>query len=259
MRLLFSFAITVFLTSAVAAESPPIRPDTNGPELRGQWNNAPAAADGDIMALAFVVMMEAAKSAQEDLRAIMASVKAANEAKRKQRELLAEMQAAQAGCAGRAAAAWRVCVGDIQKKLVRVDLAALDVMKGAARQSSNDLRAMMTALQSASQARVRGDAAPARRLPPNPCDGWNLSMFKTCLATINARLTGNLPDRESEGLAKAGVEQIRQSLDTMSEAGEIESLRLQMAMDRMAKMIETLSNILTKISETQSAIAQNLK
>jgi len=45
----------------------------------------------------------------------------------------------------------------------------------------------------------------------------------------------------------------------MSEMGEMESLRLQMAMDRMSKMMSTLSNLLKKLSDTSSQIAQNLK
>jgi hypothetical protein len=43
--------------------------------------NLGAMADGDIMALAFIVMMEAAKSAREDLKAIMEGVKAINKQK----------------------------------------------------------------------------------------------------------------------------------------------------------------------------------
>lgn len=48
-------------------------------------------------------------------------------------------------------------------------------------------------------------------------------------------------------------------LDSMSEMGETESLRLQMAMDRLSKMMSTLSNALRKIEETQAAITQNIK
>jgi hypothetical protein len=44
--------------------------------------------DPDIGALMQIVMMEAARSAQEDLRAIMADVKAINHAKARQRDLL---------------------------------------------------------------------------------------------------------------------------------------------------------------------------
>lgn len=52
---------------------------------------------------------------------------------------------------------------------------------------------------------------------------------------------------------------IKNKLDSMSEMGEMESLRLQMAMDRMSKMMSTLSNLLKKASDTASGIAQNIK
>lgn len=51
----------------------------------------------------------------------------------------------------------------------------------------------------------------------------------------------------------------KKKLDSMSEMGEMESLRLQMAMDRLSKMMSTLSNILKKISDTASSITQNIK
>jgi methyl-accepting chemotaxis protein len=52
---------------------------------------------------------------------------------------------------------------------------------------------------------------------------------------------------------------IKNDLDSMSEMGEMESLRLQMAMDRLSKMMSTLSNLLKKISDTANAITTNLK
>jgi hypothetical protein len=55
------------------------------------------------------------------------------------------------------------------------------------------------------------------------------------------------------------IETIRSDLDSLSEMGETESLRLQMAMDRLSKLMSTLSNLLKKASETASGIAQNLK
>ncbi len=48
-------------------------------------------------------------------------------------------------------------------------------------------------------------------------------------------------------------------MDSMSEMGEMESLRLQMAMDRRSKLLETLSNIMKKSSDTASTITSNLK
>jgi len=51
----------------------------------------------------------------------------------------------------------------------------------------------------------------------------------------------------------------RDKLDRMNEMGEMESLRLQLIMDRMSKMMSTLSNIMKKISKTQDEIIGNLK
>jgi hypothetical protein len=63
-------------TSAVAAATT----STTNWAVLGSMNGQ------DIEAIAFLVLMQAAKSAQEDLKAIMASVKAINQAKAKQRE-----------------------------------------------------------------------------------------------------------------------------------------------------------------------------
>jgi hypothetical protein len=58
---------------------------------------------------------------------------------------------------------------------------------------------------------------------------------------------------------EAAVADVKRELDSLSELGETESLRLQMAMDRMSKLMSTLSNLLKKASETSSQITQNLK
>ena len=52
---------------------------------------------------------------------------------------------------------------------------------------------------------------------------------------------------------------VKNGLDSMSEMGETESLRLQMAMDRLSKMMSTLSNLLKKMSDTADGIARNLR
>ncbi|MEO8056505.1 MAG: hypothetical protein ABI768_15195 [Acidobacteriota bacterium] len=60
----------------------------------GSYANLGAIGDGDIMAIAFLVMMEAAKSAREDLKEIMGQVKAINSAKTQQRGLISEINQA---------------------------------------------------------------------------------------------------------------------------------------------------------------------
>jgi hypothetical protein len=54
-------------------------------------------------------------------------------------------------------------------------------------------------------------------------------------------------------------EGLEEKLDTMSDMGELDQLRLQQYMERRAKFYETLSNILKKIADTQQSIIQNLK
>ena len=46
--------------------------------------------------------------------------------------------------------------------------------------------------------------------------------------------------------------------DEVSEMGEMESLRLQMMMDRSSKAMSTLANILKAMTDTQAAVAANL-
>jgi len=55
------------------------------------------------------------------------------------------------------------------------------------------------------------------------------------------------------------VTKMKNDMDSMSEMGETESLRLQMAMDRLSKMMSTLSNLMKKISDTSAGITQNIK
>lgn len=57
----------------------------------------------------------------------------------------------------------------------------------------------------------------------------------------------------------SSVHNVATKLDSLSEMSEMQSLRLQMAMDRMAKFMSTLSNMVKKTSDTASAITQNLK
>lgn len=131
----------------------------------------PSAKDEDVEALAFVVLMEAGRSAQEDVKAIMESVKEINREK----------------------TGWRW--GNEGKR------------------------------------------------PP----GLDFEAVFQLMATLYVKQLD------------AELQDIRDDLDTMGELGEMQSLRLQMAMDRFSKMMSTLSNMLKKISDTASQIVQNLR
>ncbi|HJR70866.1 MAG TPA: hypothetical protein VKA43_12545 [Gammaproteobacteria bacterium] len=139
--------------------------------------------DGDVTALAYLVLMEAEKSAREDLKAIMDGVKRIEDAKVRLRQPPQTARAAEVRPPPRATSSTRT---------------------GA-----------------------RPAAVEPRALPR---------------ADFDARL-----------------ERAKNDLDALSEMGEMESLRLQMATDRQSRRMSTLSNLLKKISDTAQSITQNLK
>jgi len=67
------------------------------------------------------------------------------------------------------------------------------------------------------------------------------------------------PGQPSNEELDASIAELKDRLDSLPEMGEMEQLRLQMAMDRLSKTQSTLSNLLKKISDTQSAVVQNIK
>lgn len=58
---------------------------------------------------------------------------------------------------------------------------------------------------------------------------------------------------------KKKINQSEEELDTLGALSEEMSLKLQVAMDRRAKIAQTLSNILKKVSSTADSIIQNIK
>jgi predicted nucleic acid-binding Zn-ribbon protein len=86
------------------------------------------------------------------------------------------------------------------------------------------------------------------------------SLIRKDLVNLKLQLT-QLND--SVGITKKAIDEevkkMADNLDAMSEMGEMESLRLQMAMDRLSKMMSTLSNLLKKINDTAQGITQNIK
>jgi putative addiction module CopG family antidote len=172
-----------------------------------------AVGDPDIMALAFIVMMEAAKSAEEDLREMMKNVKAINAAKSAQRELIAKSGYDIAENAGQ-------CHGKPRLRF---------------------------------RARGVGSETEYHRMPvPHP-DPGSSDGFRRVLTNMHK---GPIKD---VCVLRAIQDELKNHLDSMSELGEMESLRLQMAMDRLSKLMIALSNILKKISDTDTAIITNLK
>jgi hypothetical protein len=248
---------TLVTTSATDAAGPAQR-SRPAPPTYGSPSRTPG---DDIMAIAFAVLMDAAKSAQEDVRAVMASVKAINNAKESLRSVPREVNRLATGpCPG--AAALRDCIRNAQRKLMKMELASLDLMRASILASQGNVTLLSDALRHAPEEleRIRNqERPPARIIPPNPCRGWNVSFWKQCLALMKAELAGNLLDARSQAQIDAQFDQLGEQLDAMSDLSETTQLRLQMAMDRLSKAMSMLSNMLKKISETQNQIIRNLK
>ena len=153
----------------------------------------------DIEALVGLVMMQCAKDQQEDLKAIMAKVKALNEQKEKLKNMIA---------------------------------------------STNKQRAISAVQMDSINLLNRKTVAIKQQQKP---DTVKLVRTTTRVKTV------------SKADQDALIDKLKNDLDSMSEMGEMESLRLQMAMDRMAKYESTISNLLKKISKTSDDIIQNLK
>ncbi len=137
-----------------------------------EWATPGDSENAEIEALAFIVLMEASKSAEEDLKEIMASVKAIAQA----------------------------------KTAVRVS------PRGRTSKSSVDVE----------------------------------SILQVMLAVYGK-------ERDEE------IETLQRDLDAGAELSELDSLRLQIEMDRNSKMMSALSNLLKKLADTNSSIVQNLK
>jgi Mg2+ and Co2+ transporter CorA len=91
------------------------------------------------------------------------------------------------------------------------------------------------------------------------------AQLRSAQRTIAAARTARAPRGQAARLQataaelEQAIDEAKAELDSLSELGETESLRLQMAMDRVSKFMTTLSNILKKASETSAQITQNLK
>jgi hypothetical protein len=170
-----------------------------------------STAGTDVAELAFVVLMEATRDADQDLRDIMAGIRAVTQAKAQLRNLIAKVQrdvAANIGASDGQLSFGAGGLGD-EQSYHDAPVAVADAQSGGVRDVPTDLS------------------------PGDP-------------VTTEAQLVAIRDDLQGQ-------------LDSMNEMSEMTSMRLQMAMDRRSKFVETLSNIMKKIDSTQETIVQNLK
>jgi len=158
-----------------------------------------------------------------------------------------------------------------------IDAMAFLVLMEAAQQSDEDLQAQMNQMSRINQQKhamrqiirqiEKENSEISKTSQKNlPCATPFCRSLPSTIAGINAGNAGlvqpiNLQPAATitSGQLASVKSQISQSLDSLSELSETQSLRLQMAMDQRSKFIETLSNIEKSISDVDDSILQNMK
>lgn len=190
----------------------------------------------DIAEAVLVTLATSTKDMDDDIRMIMAEIKAMNEAKQKLREMIKDLNNWISNEMDR-----HPCCGEINNEKVTGE-------------PEPSLTANSVA-QSGSQTQAVGEGNPVAQSNPRQ-------------AVLDANVEGGtsfIPDRPRGGGIEGMVnfrtilEGLNAALDGMNEMSEMTSLRLQMLMDRRSKFISTLSNIMKKVSSTQDMLVQNLK
>src|SRR5262245_45230157 len=119
-----------------------------------------------------------------------------------------------------------------------IETLALEVLLETAADHQRDLTALLEQMRARNAAKQR---------------------LRTLLGRVRNERGRTQGPREYLELLDEAEGALRNQLDSVSEMGEMETLRLQMAMDRMSKFMSTLSNILKKVSDTQQSLTANLK
>jgi len=175
----------------------------------------------DVSEAAFLVMMMATKDMDDDIREIMAEIKAMTAAKRKLRELISELN--------------RWISQEMSKRRESENLG----LEEATGSSPGGLFEV-------------GDNEITYNEPRPDVESPDL--------VAEQEVTYNLGDGEPTIQSlKSLQDDLKAKLDGMNEMSEMTSLRLQMTMDRRSKFITTLSSMMKKISTTQDILVQNIK
>jgi hypothetical protein len=215
--------------------APGIANGTDFDPLRAQVNLEvraafPALKAADVSQAAFIVLSMATKDMDDDIRMIMAEIKAMNASKQKLRGLIEELD-------GRITREMAKHAGseDIDNEKVADPKTKARPPRPDAKATAPPLRRITLETQASPVIHLEYVKAPV--IPPLPPQN---------------------PGQTVSGL-KSMLDELKGKLDGMNEMSEMTSLRLQMTMDRRSKFIETLSSIMKKIGTTQETLVQNIK
>ncbi len=145
------------------------------------------------------------------------------------------------------------------------------VMILTAKDQEEDLKKMLNELKTLNEQKAKQRELISKMQQQKAMTAIQLDSFKLLSSRTIALQQGRNPDSiklvrtssrvkaVSKAEMDAMVVKLKGDLDSMSEMGEMVSLRLQLIMDRRSKVLTTLSNTMKKISKTADEIIQNLK
>jgi hypothetical protein len=114
------------------------------------------------------------------------------------------------------------------------------------------------------EARVLPPTVKALRVSPPVADTAQLwreagAAQRAYALALKRAVDAEYSTQAARGAIDAELAEAKRELDSLSELTELDSLRLQMAMDRMSKAQALISNMLKKSSDTANSIIQNMK
>jgi hypothetical protein len=179
----------------------------------------PGLAATDVSETAFFVLAIATEDMDDDIRLVMAEIRAMNAAKQKLRGSIKELNA------------W---ISQEMSKPAGTGNAEHEKVEKPGTPPPPPRR---MAFETRTSPVIHLEYAKASAVPPLPSRRPGLTA-----APLRALLSDD-----------------RKDLEVLNEMSEMNSLRLQMTMDRRAKFIQTLSNLMKKLGSAQERLVQNIK
>lgn len=198
------------------------RKKTRGSSALDRIFSAAGLANMDVSEAAFIVMMMTTKDMDDDIRLILAEIKAMTQAKQRLREFIKDLNQ------------W------ISREMSKhPNSKNIDLEKVTGR-SPNE--------------KFKVSSQMVMYKAPQP-DIEEVDLVAEYTTVYDLSGGGGVTIQGLRSL----LDDIKGKLDGMNEMSEMTSLRLQMTMDRRSKFISTLSQIMKKISTTQDTLVQNIK
>jgi len=203
-----------------------------------------------------------AESGRDDLNAMIASVQALKNADKGARTVTPYAELPTNPCKSGMTAAWRRCVQWLRTSTIYMEAAALDLMRVRLSESLADLRTVARRMADAieeQKALARGLGPPARAIPKNPCQGWNVTFWQECVARVDAALAGNLPDDASAAEIIRARDRLSKALQVMIDEKATGARRITGARSMAESFADAVLRAMTRCAEAQRALARSVK